>query len=143
MAGTIKLVDGIKWKPEYLDHNTQEWKNLAKDVETELNEVYSKSKEFKKWFRKVRIDSFSKGSVLVDYFVELDNITRTADTQEIKRMFHEALRPVNQDLQGDDPSVGQEDDPSFDRIVEQRQGKESYLLGRYVVDPVSTDFIGK
>lgn len=143
LAGTIKLVDGIKWRPEYLDHNTQEWKSLAKDVETELNEVYSKSRDLKKWFRKVRIDSFSKGSVLVDFFVELNNITGTVDTLDIKRMFHESLRPRQVDMQSDDPAPGLDDDATFDRIVEQRSGKETYLLGRYVVDPVSTDFIGK
>lgn len=144
LAGTIKLVDGIKWKPEFLDHNTQEWKSLAKDVETELNEVYSKSADLKKWFKKVRIDSFSKGSVLVDYFVELKNISGSVDTQEIKKMFHESLRPQqDEEIQSDDPNVGLGDDSTFDRAVEQRQGKESFLLGRYVVDPISTDFIGE
>lgn len=36
LAGTIKIVDGVKWKPELLDHNTVEWKNLAKEVETQV-----------------------------------------------------------------------------------------------------------
>lgn len=145
LAGTIKLVDGIRWKPEYLDHNTQEWKTLAQNVETELNEVYSKSKELKKWFKKVRIDSFSKGSVLVDYFVELNNITGTVDTLEIKKLFHESLLPMYEEYQADDPVIAGlgGGDESFDRIVEQRQVKDSYMLGRYVVDPVATDFIGK
>lgn len=144
LAGTIKLVDGIRWKPEYLDHNTQEWKTLAQNVETELNEVYSKSKELKKWFKKVRIDSFSKGSVLVDYFVELNNITGTVDTLEIKKLFHESLLPMHEEYQAYDPvNGGLGGDESFDRIVEQRENKDSYMLGRYVVDPVATDFIGK
>lgn len=141
LAGTIKLVDGIKWKPEYLDHNTQEWKSLAKDVETELNEVYSKSRDLKKWFRKVRIDSFSKGSVLVDYFVELYNISGTVDTLEIKKLFHESLVPMREEMQGDEPLDG--DRAPLDSFGEERQGKDSLLLGRYVVDPISTDFIGE
>lgn len=36
LAGTIKIVDGVKWKPELLDHNTVEWKNLAKEVEIQV-----------------------------------------------------------------------------------------------------------
>lgn len=36
LAGTIKIIDGVKWKPELLDHNTAEWKNLAKEVETQV-----------------------------------------------------------------------------------------------------------
>lgn len=39
LAGTIKIIDGVKWSPELLDHNTEEWKNLARDVEAQ---VYSK-----------------------------------------------------------------------------------------------------
>lgn len=36
LAGTIKIIDGVKWKPELLDHNTAEWKNLAKEIETQV-----------------------------------------------------------------------------------------------------------
>lgn len=36
MAGTIKIVDGVKWTPELLDHNTIEWKTLAKEVEAQV-----------------------------------------------------------------------------------------------------------
>lgn len=37
LLGTIKIVDGVKWKPELLDHNTVEYKNLAKEIETQVN----------------------------------------------------------------------------------------------------------
>lgn len=36
LVGTIKIVDGVKWKPELLDHNTMEYKNLAKEVEIQV-----------------------------------------------------------------------------------------------------------
>lgn len=32
LAGTIEIVGGVKWKPELLEHNTLEYKNLAEDV---------------------------------------------------------------------------------------------------------------
>jgi hypothetical protein len=60
------------------------------------------------------------GSVLVDYFVELTDVGRRVDTQEIKRLFHSSLSA----------------DP--DSIVSSR-----LQLGSFVVDPKFTDFIGK
>lgn len=117
----------------------------------QLNEVYLHAPYLSRWYKKVRIDSFSKGSVLVDYFVELANITREVNTQEIKQLFHDALTvgplPVaplpskpNKDNSG-------EDGDSTTRASE-RQGrdeklvKETFILGRFAVDPESTDFIG-
>lgn len=44
LAGTIKIVDGVKWKPELLDHNTVEWKNLAKEVEIQVDIRLRKTK---------------------------------------------------------------------------------------------------
>jgi hypothetical protein len=61
------------------------------------------------------------GNILVDYFVELTDLGRHVDTQEMKRLFHSSLAaaepnaPVNSRLQ----------------------------LGNFVVDPKYTDFIGK
>jgi hypothetical protein len=59
------------------------------------------------------------GSVLVDYFVELTDVGHRVDTQEMKRLFHNSLSAepdvVNSRLQ----------------------------LGSFLVDPKSTDFIGK
>lgn len=45
LAGTIKIVDGVKWKPELLDHNTMEYKNLAKEVETQVRPNGKKSQQ--------------------------------------------------------------------------------------------------
>lgn len=36
LAGSIKLVDGVKWVPELLDHNTIEWQHLAREVESQV-----------------------------------------------------------------------------------------------------------
>ena len=59
------------------------------------------------------------GSVLVDYFVELTDVGRRVDTQDMKRLFHNSL--------SEDPDV-----------VSSR-----LQFGRFLVDPKSTDFIGK
>uniref|UniRef100_A0AAG5CU13 SEA domain-containing protein n=1 Tax=Anopheles atroparvus TaxID=41427 RepID=A0AAG5CU13_ANOAO len=160
LAGTIRIVDGVNWVPELLDHNTAEWKKLASDVETELNEVYSKAKNLSKWYKKVRIDSFNKGSVLVDYFVELSDLTRDVNTLEIRKMFHEALVPVPEpttttttttsasldDYDGEDEEAAAA--AAQNREKAQRENlqapvprvKEVFQLGRFKVDPVYTDF---
>ncbi|XP_058119549.1 mucin-5AC [Anopheles ziemanni] len=155
LAGTIRIVDGVTWVPELLDHNTAEWKKLARDVETELNEVYSKAKNLSKWYKKVRIDSFNKGSVLVDYFVELSDLSRDVNTLEIRKMFHEALVPVPEptttttttDASVDDYD-GDDGEGAAAREKVQRENlqapvprvKEVFQLGKFKVDPVYTDF---
>lgn len=130
VAGTVKLVGGVMWVPELLDHNTEEWQDLASEVQGQLETTYRRSDSLGKWFRKIRIDSFSDGasvnvadagkgvgSVLVDYFVELTDVGRRVDTQDMKRLFHNSL--------SEDPDV-----------VSSR-----LQLGRFLVDPKSTDFI--
>lgn len=133
LAATIRIIDGVEWSPELLTHYTDEYKNLAAELEIELNEVYSNAPSLKQWFKKVRIDSFSKGSVLVDYFVELADIPKDINTLEIKSMFHEALSPAPQ------RSEPQEDE---EEGVAQPIVKEAFKLGNFLVDPISTDFIG-
>lgn len=133
LAATIRIIDGVEWSPELLTHHTDEYKNLAAELEIELNEVYSNAPSLKQWFKKVQIDSFSKGSVLVDYFVELSEIPKDINTLEIKRLFHEALAPVTQNIE---PKAEEEG-------VAQPIVKEAFKLGNFLVDPVSTDFIGK
>lgn len=39
LAASIRLVDGAKWVPELLDHNTKEWQNLANEVYDEVRVV--------------------------------------------------------------------------------------------------------
>ncbi|GAB0092936.1 hypothetical protein DMENIID0001_079880 [Sergentomyia squamirostris] len=155
LAATIKIISGVMWTPEFLDHNTDEWKSLARDVESQLNSVYGKHPELSKWFRKVRIDSFSKGSVLVDYFVELVNMPKHINTQMLKKLFHSALTTVPTteapDLTTDIDDATKLDDLSEmdedfrpivrDRIVEAKIAKETLQLGHFAIDPTSTDFI--
>lgn len=133
LAATIRIIDGVEWSPELLTHHTDEYKNLAAELEIELNEVYSNAPSLKQWFKKVQIDSFSKGSVLVDYFVELSEIPKDINTLEIKRLFHEALAPVQQKTEPKPEEEG----------VAQPIVKEAFKLGNFLVDPISTDFIGK
>jgi hypothetical protein len=61
------------------------------------------------------------GNVLVDYFVELTDLGRIVDTQEMKRLFHSSLTATEPDS-----------------VVSSR-----LQLGSFVVDPKYTDFIGK
>lgn len=37
LAGSLRLVSGVKWVPELLDHNTKEWRNLANEVQHQVN----------------------------------------------------------------------------------------------------------
>lgn len=110
--------------------------------------MYSKADRLNKWFKKVRIDSFSKGSVLVDYFVELADVSRDINTQEIKQMFHNALTTVPINIVPlSNSSTSDEYDDLDDESEESRakplKVKESFLMGKFVLDPVATDFIGK
>lgn len=134
LAATIRIIDGVEWSPELLTHHTDEYKNLAAELELELNEVYNNAPSLKQWFKKVRIDSFSKGSVLVDYFVELTDIPKDINTIEIKKLFHAALTPASPKAE---PIVDE------DEALPQPILKEAFRLGNFMVDPISTDFIGK
>lgn len=58
LAGTIKLVGGAEWMPELLDRNTKEYQILANEVQTQLENVYSKSDSLRKWYKKIKIDGF-------------------------------------------------------------------------------------
>lgn len=135
MAATIRIIDGVEWSPELLTHHTEEYRNLAVELEAELNEVYSKSEMLKKWFKSVRIDSFSKGSVLVDYFIDLKEVPNELNTTEIKKLFHDSLESVP--MQEPNSEYG-DDDGLPQPII-----KEAFKLGNFIVDPISTDFIGR
>ncbi|KAF7278995.1 hypothetical protein GWI33_007722 [Rhynchophorus ferrugineus] len=129
LAGTIKLVGGAKWAPELLDRNTKEYQILANDVENELEHIYSSSPVLRQWYRKIRIDGFSEGSVLVDYLVELNDVGRRIDTQEIKRLFHESLMessPKNREPKS---------------LNESGDMANKASLGQFEVDTKFTDFV--
>ncbi|CAL7936146.1 unnamed protein product [Xylocopa violacea] len=123
VAGTIKIIGNAIWVPELLDRNTQEWQKLANEIEQEMNFVFSKSAVLAKWYKKIRIDSFSQGSVLVDYFVELTDMEQKVNTQELKVIFHDSLRTYN-----------------TNRWNETRT-KGSIKLGSFTIDPKYTDFV--
>lgn len=120
----------------------------------QLNEVYSSAEELKRWYKKVRIDSFSKGSVLVDYYVELSNISKSVDTLEIKELFHQALVPktpsatdrINSrpDSENETETESGEENSS-DRELEEKPELvkgAAFQMGKFVIDPVATDFSG-
>lgn len=111
----------------------------------QLNEAYSKADRLKDWYKKIRIDSFSKGSVLVDYFVELADVPRDINTQEIKQMFHEALIEVPMTvvpLRNTTVAPLEIDGIASEFNNDVKPVKSNYLMGKFILDPVSTDFIG-
>lgn len=71
--------------------------------------------------------------MLVDYFIELNEVGRQVDTLEIKRLFHESLEESFTENSRAAKSTG------FDR--NKTEGK--LTLGNFVVDPKYTEFIGK
>lgn len=112
----------------------------------QLNEVYSKADRLKKWFKKIRIDSFSQGSVLVDYFVELDDVSRDINTQEIKQMFHNALTEVPMTvvpLKNNATTSSNMERIMADFPDNAKPSRSNYLMGDFILDPLATDFIGE
>lgn len=124
----------------------------------QLNSVYSKSDLLSKWYKGIRIDGFSQGSVLVDYFIELNNVEDRVDTQQLKRLFHKSLNEakagsVMEEQQSDtfDPDVMLGDQPDEERMkksdekmtktIDKSAGKLE--IGKFVMDPAYTEFIGK
>lgn len=113
----------------------------------QLNEVFSKADRLKKWFKNIRIDSFSQGSVLVDYNVELADVSYDINTQEIKKMFHEALTEVPMTVV---PLKNNATASSMDmeQIIADfpdnaKPARSNYLMGDFILDPLATDFVGK
>ncbi|XP_057330938.1 mucin-2 isoform X2 [Microplitis mediator] len=124
VAGTIRIIGNATWVPELLDRNTKEWQLLADEIEKEMNLVFLKSAILRKWYKNIRIDAFSQGSILVDYFVELQDLSQKINTQELKVLFHDSLRAYN-----------------AHRWNETKINKGPVRLGNFVIDPKSTDFV--
>lgn len=79
--------------------------------------------------------------------MELANITKDVNTLQIKKFFHSALTPKplvpensesENETDSDDESEEYKQDLKDERLV-----KETFLMGKYVIDPVATDFTGK
>lgn len=65
----------------------------------------------------------------MDYVVELSDLGRTVNTADMKRLFHETL--VQEMVTSD----------SF--ISSNNSDYRQLRLGKYTIDPASTDFVGK
>nr|XP_012227925.1 PREDICTED: mucin-5AC [Linepithema humile] len=123
VAGTIRIIGNATWMPELFDRNTREWQELANQVEREMNFIFSKSSVLMNWYKKIRIDSFSQGSILVDYFVELANVQQKVNTQELKVIFHDSLRTYNANRWNETSTKG------------------ALRMGIFTIDPKYTDFV--
>lgn len=124
----------------------------------QLNSVYTKSDLLRKWYKGVRIDGFTQGSVLVDYFIELNDVEERVDTLQLKRLFHKSLNEaktgsvVEEQVIEEkfDPDVMLGDQPDEDKMrksnekmtktIDKSAGKLE--MGKFVMDPAYTEFIG-
>lgn len=122
--------------------------------------MYSKSDLLKKWYKGIRIDGFSEGSVLVDYFIELNKVEETFDTLELKSMFHKSLHEASPGSVVDiveeehkeefDPNVMLGDQPDEERMKKSNEKMSKTIdksagkleIGKFVMDPAYTEFIG-
>ncbi|XP_072746366.1 uncharacterized protein [Anoplolepis gracilipes] len=123
VAGTIRIIGNATWVPELFDRNTREWQELANQVEREVDFIFSKSSVLMNWYKSIRIDSFSQGSILVDYFVELADVHQKVNTQELKVIFHDSLRTYNANRWNETSTKG------------------SLRMGMFTIDPRYTDFV--
>lgn len=80
------------------------------------------------------LNTYSQGSVLVDYIVELNELGRQVNTQEIKKLFHESLtqKPI---------IVNNNSNEDHEAIYDAESAK--LQLGNFIVDPKFTDFVGE
>ncbi|XP_029160563.1 mucin-5AC [Nylanderia fulva] len=123
VAGTIRIIGNATWVPELFDRNTREWQELANQVEREMDFIFSKSSVLMNWYKNIRIDSFSQGSILVDYFIELANVEQKVNTQELKVIFHDSLRTYNANRWNETSTKG------------------ALRMGVFTIDPRYTDFV--
>lgn len=79
---------------------------------------------------------------MVDYYVELANITDDVNTLEIKQLFHDALTkpvmPVLSDKDAQENETDNEAGPQEEQLV-----KASYQMGKFIIDPAATEFSGE
>lgn len=126
----------------------------------QLNSVYSKSDLLKKWYKAIRIDGFSQGSVLVDYFIELNKVEEKIDTLELKSLFHKSLQEASpgsvveiiqeEPKEEFDPNVMLGDQPDEERMKKSNEKMSKTIdksagkleIGKFVMDPAYTEFIG-
>lgn len=108
--------------------------------------MYSKSDRLKKWYKKIRIDSFLEDGVSVDYYVELADISRDINTQEIKQMFHDALIEVPMTVVTLKSNATATSNVDMEHIItdfSDKPTKSNYLMGNFILDPLSTEFLGE
>jgi len=129
MEATVRLVGGVKWVPEFQDINTDEYKHLETTVKRELDGAY-RSSGLAPWYRKVEIEGFNRGSVIVDYFLLLDGVDRDLTSDFVVRQFHKSL------LDSADELPYYEESEAPDQLVSNGRLR----FGRYTIDPRYTDF---
>lgn len=133
---------------------------LIINIYFQLNSVYSQSDLLKKWYKGIRIEGFSQGSVLVDYYIELNDVEDKVDTVDLKKLFHKSLheaRPgsvvetvTEEPMEGFNPDMMLGDQPDEERMrksnekmtktIDKSAGKLE--IGKFVMDPAYTEFIG-
>ena len=104
---------GREFSRALLDPYTQDWQELAKEVEEELNALYRRS-PLREQFDKVQIEAFSPGSIIVDYYVVFNELLTSINTQDLKEIVEDETKMPN---------------------------GEGNMLGSLQIDPRKIDFI--
>ena len=78
------------------------------------------------------LSGYRRGSIIVDYFVLLENVTTNLTSADVRALFHASLPP----------SDVQDDGETVDGDQKVLPADERLRLGRYTIDPKYTDFKG-
>lgn len=83
--------------------------------------------------------------------MELSNISKDVNTLEIKKLFHEALTPQSTIPSDKENETGSDEVKETDEFGSRQYAdgkgdalvKQKFIMGKYVIDPIATDFSGK
>ena len=109
----MRITGGREWSRTLLDPYTDEWQELAFTVTNELDSLYRRS-ALGPSFKKVEVEAFSPGSIIVDYYVVFNELQQTIDTLDLKNVVEVETRMSN---------------------------NQGHMLGHLRIDPEKTDFI--
>uniref|UniRef100_T1J7D7 SEA domain-containing protein n=1 Tax=Strigamia maritima TaxID=126957 RepID=T1J7D7_STRMM len=91
VSGNLKIVNGADWSEELRNPSTAKFKQLANEIEEKLDKIFRYSSLSASQYKGVEVDSFSKGSVLVDYTLYLKEDTRGSIQEMIKTAYRSGL----------------------------------------------------
>lgn len=99
MAGVLKIVRGLDWKPELVHHHTADYKRTAKNIRILLEEFFNRT-DLNENVQEIQIDGFSQGKagVVIDYILILK--TEYVDQDALIHKVNSRLKQNNDSLGG-------------------------------------------